>query len=143
MTHFQRAGCAAGRVVQNRRRAVATLGALVLMVGMTGASASEDDSHEPGALAGPIVMAEAPIVSAVFADPRYWGLQLKDDAPADLPGPQDEPDPQRWRLGLGDGQQTGSDDIQPVDDMAHNSTPAEWNRPLKDAVHRVEDDLED
>lgn len=121
----------------------AIFGALLLTIGMTGGSASEEYSHEPGALAGPIVMAEAPIVSAVFADPRYWGLQLKDEGSADLRGLQEEPDPERWRLGLGGGQQTGSDEIQPVDDMAQDAAPAEWNRPLKDAVHRVDDDLED
>ncbi len=140
MTQFERAGCAAGRVMQIRHRVAVTLGALMLTVGMTGGAISEDYSHEPGEAAGPMIMAEAPIVSAVFADPRYWGLQLKDDAPAD---PQDAPDPERWRLGLGDGQQTVSDEIQPVDEMAHNAAPAEWDRPLQDAVHRVEDDLED
>lgn len=143
MTHFERAGCAAGRVLQTRHRVATTLGALILTIGMTGGSASEEFSHEPGAIAGPIVMAEAPIVSAVFADPRYWGLQLKDEASADLPGTNDGPDPERWRLGLGGGQQTGSDEIQPVEDIAYDAAPAEWKRPLKDAVHRVEDDLED
>lgn len=115
----------------------------MLTIGMTGGSFSEEYSHEPGAAAGPIIMAEAPIVSAVFADPRYWGLQLKDEASADLPGLHEKPDPERWRLGLGGGQQTGSDEIQPVDDPAHNAAPADWNRPLQDAVHRTDDDLED
>ena len=140
MTHSKCAGCAAGRIWQTRHRVSATLGALMLTIGMTGGSVSKEYSHEPGATAGPIVMAEAPIVSAVFADPRYWGLQLKDETPADLPGLHNEPDPERWRLGLGGGQRTGSDEIQPADDRAHDAAPAEWNRPLKDAVHRVDDD---
>lgn len=86
-----------------------------------------------------MVVADAKAQSPVTADPHYWDLQL---GATERNTPQrntvDAPDPWRWRLGLENGRNPRSDDIEPEQDLSEETTP-EWDRQLRDAVHKIDE----
>lgn len=135
MTKSKFADSAAGRFLRRRSRIAAVLGVAAMVCGVMAAMANGQFDGEPSAM----VVADAKGKSPVAADPHYWDLQL---GATEQKTPQrntvDAPDPWRWRLGLENGRNLKSDDIEPAQDISEAPPPG-WDRPLQDAVHKIDE----